>query len=450
MIPPEDAAALPQVLLAEEPPTVRLVEEPPAPWRVRWGALLGMLTFGAVALLLLIGVVAGVIWVVAEPVAKGLENMRLQAEQRERERQAMLPTPPAPPPAPRYSVEEILAKPGQPTHDQLAFLIEADQTYSQKATQAADAGNHAGALAAWTKLGEIRQRLREWRAAAYAYSQAYQMAMDLLDNDANDPVLRLQHVRLALLSAQCLHKGHQRTQAENLVQQAAILAKQGEEQFAGPGFSELYAQTQTLLAEVMWSQRREADALEQERIALQLWRSLATDHPQNHVYRAEQGRLLLAQGDQHARKGRGAQAQSCYREAEALLRPTVDRPQALPDHRLWLGFALLRQRKALEAVVAAQALEAETQPMELRFGLARIYAQVSVMDTMPEGQRSGFALGAVLLLHRLQWQDFFRDPADYRLLLEEPDLAPVRERDEFQKVRQDAKERLRPRPLVET
>ena len=50
--------------------------------------------------------------------------------------------------------------------------------------------------------------------------------------------------------------------------------------------------------------------------------------------------------------------------------------------------------------------------MELRYGLARIYAQVSVMDTMPEGQRDGFTLSAILILYQLQGKDFFCDPAD--------------------------------------
>lgn len=456
----ETPQALPTVVLAAEPlppveeiPVAALAAEPEsAAVRPGWGPLLGMLFFGGMALALLIGVIVGLFWLLAEPMSQVLETLQEQAEQRRREReQARAGGPGANTTKPPPSLEEALVTDAPPTDEQIDVLRAADGEWSKQATKATEAADHGKALTAWVKVAEIRQRLRLWRAAAGAYSQAYGAAMELLEGREGNAILREQHVRYCLYAAQCLYKARYLTDAENLGQQALNLSRQGTEQF-GPveEFQELLAQSHILLGAVYRDLRREAEAEEQERQALQWWQQLAKEHREQPAYQGEYGRLLLSLGYLRRRQGRPQEAQRSFQAATVQLREVVAKPGPNPEYHLLLAQALLEQDQLLPAVGAVQPLEQARNRPALQYGLARIYARASACAELNDKQRREFADYTLRVLRTIHWYGYFRDPAELQQFQAEPDFGPLRGNPSFDSLMDDAKRGVRPKPLVET
>ena len=416
--------------------------EPPVSSPSRGGVAEAVLA-GSLLLGLLVGTVAGTIWLVARLEAERVAGGDLSA------RGKLVPSTAHSAPVSRPSLEEILERVTPPSDDHLPVLREGEQKHVRQATQAMDAGLRRHALQAWMKVGEIRGRLRLWRSAAGAYRYAVQAAQELLEDQEADLELQVQLVRCTLLTAQSLHRAGQLAEAEQYAQQAADLGQEGTEQFATtPDFPEQVARAQALLAEIARNQQRDSAAEEHAQAALTLWLRLLrqhTTHPSGHL---ECGRLLVAQGTYHHRHGRAAHARDCFQAAVTLLQ--TPRPAPLvPEQHLLLGIAYLRQGKIAAALQALHTL-GEADGVDLLFGTACLQSQASRAAELAAPERERLTQSALRLLRRVEQADGFRDAEDYRRLRDEPDLAPLRAVDEFQQLLQDAQRRVRPRPLLET
>jgi serine/threonine protein kinase len=112
------------------------------------------------------------------------------------------------------------------------------------------------------------------------------------------------------------------------------------------------------------------------------------------------------------------------------LAPPADRPRV----RFGRARAWVKAGKTAEAVADAADLTKDAATPSARCVLAAcIFAQASATATEAD-QREAYAGQALALLRRAQAAGFFKDPAQVELLKQDPDLDPLRPREDFQKL----------------
>src|SRR5262245_45661403 len=199
------------ILVEEVPPSVLPLEEDmpqvvvaeTAPPRVRWGAVLGMLAFVGFLMLLLCGAVIGALWLLAEPLAEGLNQLKVQQEQFAVNRGPFIPESENV----RRGMDPVLAmillERDPPSDHEIEVLRQGAHDFAQRAKAATEAANHRAAMDDWTNLGRIQHRLRAWRDAAAAYAHANEAAGEVLEGKHADRAVQLSHAQSALQAAEC-------------------------------------------------------------------------------------------------------------------------------------------------------------------------------------------------------------------------------------------------------
>ncbi len=347
-----------------------------------------------------------------------------------------------------------------------------------------------------SNLGTLFQDTGRWQEAEVSYRAALALQQRLVADFPGRPDLRLELARSHNNLAHPLKKNGRVQEAEASFREARAVLQRLVADFPGrPDFSSDLASVHGGLGNLLWETHRATEAEAAYREALALQRVLAADFPSRPDFRFELAQSHHNLGDLFQASSRPREAEASYREALERLRPLATEPSARPDFRNELAATLgdlgrllrddkdlLGARRVLEealahhqaalralpenpvfrsayrrnralladtllrmtehagaATAAAELLEASGATPGDAFAagkaLARCAAQVRGDSRLSEGQRheqaAGYAERAVAAL-RQAFASGFKETAQLKA---DPDLEPLRGRDDFLKLR---------------
>jgi serine/threonine protein kinase/tetratricopeptide (TPR) repeat protein len=205
--------------------------------------------------------------------------------------------------------------------EQKQFLEQALRFYEEFAADTGqDKAARAGVAAASLRVGEIRQKLGELKAAESAYGRCRELYIGLAGEFPEEPDYRQGLAScLGSLGALFLATGRPK-EAEDVYGRAVQIQKQLAADF--PGVPEHHldaAKTESHIAMVLRRTGRRREAADAYGQAVAILRQLSTRFPTRPEYRWQLARTQNDHGTYLANSGQPAKAEEAYREAVALM-----------------------------------------------------------------------------------------------------------------------------------
>jgi serine/threonine-protein kinase len=343
----------------------------------------------------------------------------------------------------RHNLARILAKLGK-AQDAEAAYRRALSVQEQLVAGHPDAPEYSFELAgSRNSLGQLLENLGRRAEAAGEYRKAVDLDEQLARDFPRVPEYRqdlaIAHTNLGNTSDEL----GQQPEAAKQYRKAMTLQERLATEFPGvPNYRQDLARTRINLGLVLANIGRQDEGEKEYLGALHIYEKLAAEFPQARDYALELAVACTNYGNLLQSTGRSGAALSWFDKAIALDEPILQKEPRLSaartgllDARAGKAVSLAASGRHLDAAALASVLSREKDlDFDQLFSLAKAYSLASTKVQGNSKESGEYAGRAVQLLERARAAGYFGDAALVQKVRDDPDLAPLRAREDFRKL----------------